>query len=234
MFDFLHHVYFHPGFRRLILKQTLKPISKSRVSQNGFSLIEVLVAVLIIGIVVTAFQQVLSGFLSTHQYTKQASLLLNQGRFAMDRMVAVTRETAVIDHPAQGSSDEEYRVTERLLDMMNNINQKYVAAGDGVPDADNDSDGLTDNDPGANDDVELVTFGLDKSESGNWKLIETFPDYTTPAMDDSLPQRTLCEHVTQFTCTVLAANLVEFELSMADQGKTIYLKTRAVAGRIGS
>ncbi len=152
----------------------------------------------------------------------------------MDRMVAVTRETAVIDYPAQGSSDEEFRVTERLLDMVNNINKLYIAAGDGMPDADNDFDGLTDNDPGANDDVELVTFGLDKSQSDNWKLIETFPDYTTPAMDDSLPQRTLCEHVTQFTCTVLTANLVEFELTIENQGKTIYLKTRAVAGRVES
>ena len=220
MNNFLTHFYFHPGFRR--------------VSQNGFSLIEVLVSVLIIGIVITAFQQVLGGFLASHQYTKQTSLLLNQGRFAMDRMVTVTRETAVIDYPAQGSSDEAFRVTERLLDMVNNTNKQYVAAGDGVPDADNDADGLTDNDPGANDDVELVTFGLDKSQSDNWKLIETFPDYTTPAMDDSLPQRTLCEHVTQFTCTVLSANLVEFELTIENQGKTIYLKTRAVAGRVES
>lgn len=230
MIYFPTQFYFRPGFYRLIPK----PALESGRSQNGFSLIEVLVAVLIIGIVVTALQQVLGGFLASHQYTKQTSLLLNHGRFALDRMVAVTRETAVIDYPAQGSSDEEYRVTERLLDMMNNINQKYIAAGDGIPDADNDADGLTDNDPGANDDSELVTFGLDKSESDNWKLIETFPDYTTPAMDDSLPQRTLCEHVTRFTCTVLAANLVEFELTMETQGKTIYLKTRAVAGRVGS
>jgi len=228
MFNFVPR--FHPGFRRL----APQIISKPGMPQYGFTLIEVLVAVLIIGIVIMAFQQVLSGFLTTHQYTKRTSLLLNQGRFAMDRMVAVTRETAVIDYPAQGSSDEEFRVTERLLDMVNNTNKKYIAAGDGIPDADNDSDGLTDNDPGANDDMELVTFELDKSESDNWKLIETFPDYTTSAMDDSLPKRTLCEHVTQFTCTILTAKLVEFELTMENQGKTIYLKTRAVAGRVGS
>lgn len=201
---------------------------------RGFTLVEVLVAVLIVGLVVASFQGILSSFLQSHEHARNASEILNQGRFAMARMSAMVRETEAISFPELGNADSLLTVSERMLDITDNAALTFAAGGDGLPDADNDADGLTNNDDDGSDDAEPVSFTLDTSDGDNWKLVEVLPDYTTSDMDDAMDPRTLCEHVTGFVCTRLSSALVEIELTLEHQGRALELTTRALAGRVGS
>ena len=190
---------------------------------SGFTLVELLITVAILGIIMVGLHQVLWTAISAYESTKEKQDLLAQARFAMDRMAMFVQETDEINIPFP----DEIKVSERLLDTYDNSDQTYMPGGDGYLDADNDADGLVNE--GAGDSREYIDFKLNKDDPSNWKLVEEMPDYSTGAPDDTTAEQVLCEHVTDFTLTLLASNLVEIQLTLNNGKSEMSLKTRVRA-----
>jgi prepilin-type N-terminal cleavage/methylation domain-containing protein len=191
----------------------------------GFTLLELLISMVILSIIVIGLHQAMATALSTHQQTTNRQELLAQARYAMERMVMFVQETDQIEIPAA----DTLVLNERVLDTYDNETHGYIAEGDGFLDADNDQDGVV-NEGGVNEDpVDPISFSLDKSEPNNWKLQEQMPNYGSPALDDFLATKALCEHVTTFSCGLLAPNLVEIQLTVNNGDNEIHLKTRVNA-----
>ncbi len=189
---------------------------------SGFTLLELLISMVILSIIMIGLHQAMNTALSAHRQTTDRQELLARGRYAMERMVMFAQETDQIEIPAA----DNLVLNERVLDTYDNDTHGYRAEGDGYLDADNDYDGVV-NEGGVNDDpVDPISFSLDKSEPNNWKLQEQMPDYSTSTLDDFLATKVLCEHVTAFSCTLLAPNLVEIQLTANDGENEIHLKTR--------
>ena len=192
---------------------------------SGFTLLELLISIVILSIIMIGLHQAMNTALSAHRQTTDRQELLAQARYAMERMVMFVQETDQLEIPAA----DNLVLNERVLDTYDNDTHGYRAEGDGFLDADNDHDGLV-NEGGVNDDpADPISFSLDKSDPNNWKLQEQMPDYSTSTLDDSLAPRVLCEHVTTFSCTPLAPNLVEIQLTVNDGENEIHLKTRVNA-----
>ncbi len=192
-------------------------------NNSGFTLLELLVSITILGIIMVGLHQVVGTALSAYDDTKNKQDLLAQARFAMERMVMFVQEADDIDIPA----GEQLKVTERVLDTYDNDTYAYVPAGDGYLDADYDSDGIVNE--GAGDLSEFIDFKLNKGDSSNWKLVEEMPDYSTSPQGDIMAPQVICEHVTDFTLTLLAANLVEIQLTLNDGKSGVSLMTRVKA-----
>ena len=192
---------------------------------SGFTLLELLISIVILSIIMIGLHQAMNTALSAHRQTTDRQELLAQARYAMERMVMFVQETDQLNIPAP----DNLVLNERVLDTYDNDTHGYRAEGDGFLDADNDHDGMV-NEGGVNDDpVDPISFSLDKTDPNNWKLQEQMPDYSTSTLDDSLAPRVLCEHVTAFSCTPLAPNLVEIQLTANDGENEIHLKTRVNA-----
>jgi prepilin-type N-terminal cleavage/methylation domain-containing protein len=192
---------------------------------SGFTLLELLISIVILSIIMIGLHQAMATALSAHRQTTDRQELLARARYAMERMVMFVQETDQMEIPAA----DNLVLNERVLDTYDNVTQGYRAQGDGYLDADNDHDGLV-NEGGVNDDpVDPISFSLDKSEPNNWKLQEQMPDYSTSTLDDSLATKVLCEHVTTFSCSLLAPNLVEIQLTVSDGENEMNLKTRVKA-----
>jgi prepilin-type N-terminal cleavage/methylation domain-containing protein len=192
---------------------------------SGFTLLELLISIVILSIIMIGLHQAMNTALSAHRQTTDRQELLAQARYAMERMVMFVQETDQLEIPAT----DNLVVNERVLDTYDNDTHGYKFEGDGFLDADNDHDGMV-NEGGVNDDpVDPISFSLDKTDPNNWKLQEQMPDYSTSTLDDSLAPRVLCEHVTTFSCTLLAPNLVEIQLTVNDGDNEIHLKTRVNA-----
>jgi prepilin-type N-terminal cleavage/methylation domain-containing protein len=202
---------------------------------DGFSLIEMLIVVAILGIIMTGLQQVIATAVTSYNSTKDKQDMENHARFAMERMVRFVQETDLINLPDSATDQEKLEISERLLDTYNNDTQAYALDGDGWLDADNDKDGIINEDTTTPDPQDIITFGLDKTDAGNWKLLEEMPDYsTTPG--GHLATRELCEHVTEFKNNLVRKNdlefhnnLVEIQLTLDDGTNNVSLKTRARA-----
>jgi prepilin-type N-terminal cleavage/methylation domain-containing protein len=185
---------------------------------SGLTLIELLISILILSIVVVGLHQVLDTSLAAYDDTSDKQELLARGRFAMERMVRFVQETDLIQIP----SPDELKVSERLLDTYNNFNHQYMPGGDGYLDADEDQDGLVNED--ATDPITYVTFKLN---GGN--LEEELPNYKTGATGDYLGWKVIGEQVAGFTCSFLSSNVVEIQLTLNDGKNEVNLKTRAKA-----
>jgi prepilin-type N-terminal cleavage/methylation domain-containing protein len=191
----------------------------------GFTLLELLISMAILSIIMIGLHQAMATAFSAYQQTTERQELLAQARYAMERMVMFVQETDQIEIPAA----DTLVLNERVLDTYDNETNGYMAEGDGFLDADNDHDGVV-NEGGVNEDpVDPISFSLDKSEPNNWKLQEQMPNYGSPALDDFLATKALCEHVTTFSCGLLAPNLVEIQLTVNDGQNEIHLKTRVKA-----
>ena len=192
---------------------------------SGFTLLELLISMVILSIIMIGLHQAMDTALSAHRQTTDRQELLARARYTMERMVMFVQETDQMEIPAA----DNLVLNERMLDTYDNDTHGYIAEGDGYLDADNDRDGVV-NEGGVNDDpVDPISFSLDKSEPNNWKLQEQMPDYSTSTLDDSLAAKVLCEHVTTFSCSLLAPNLVEIQLTVSDGENEMNLKTRVNA-----
>ena len=147
----------------------------------------------------------------------------------MERMVMFVQVSDEIVNPAS-SPTQQLTVSERLLDTYDNLSGGYRIDGDGILDADNDADGLVNE--GQADGPEYISFRLDTSMAGNWKLVERRPDYRTTDTADQTQPTVICEHVTDFTCRRLTAGMVEIQLSLQNDRAQVKLKTRATARNI--
>jgi len=197
----------------------------------GFTLFELLISITILGVVMIGFQQALSVTLSAYESSKNSQDLLSRARFSMERMVMFAQEAGDISSPAGGELNKTtLTVSERVLDTYDNASHIYVVDGDGILDANNDSDGFVDEDGASGSDPrEYVEFTL----SGDI-LSTRGPDYSTADTDDKTAYKTLSEHVTVFECDRLANNLVEIRLALNDGKNAVSLKTRVVARNMAS
>ncbi len=189
----------------------------------GFTLIELLISVAVIGLLILGVYRIVGSTLSVYQQTGSRQDLLAQARYAMERMALFVQETDQIAEPASAAGSPVLKVSDRVLDLYDASGQ-YTAAGDGVPDADNDRDGLINK--GSSDDYDYVTFDLDSTDPANIKLRESLPDYPSGQAGATLAPRVLCEHVTAFQCARKPGNLVEISLSLVQGSSTVSLKTR--------
>jgi prepilin-type N-terminal cleavage/methylation domain-containing protein len=214
-------------------------IVRNKAERNlGFTLLELLISIAILAVVMAGFSQSIGTAISSYSDTKNSQDRLAQARFAMERMNLFVQETDYILKP-DDVNQEIVRLSERAMDTYDNASHAYDADGDGITDADNDADGMINEDgldTGVPDPFDYITFDLDKSESGNWKLRETTPDYSTATPGDYKTPRILCEHVTAFRCSRLGVEspLVEIELTLNDGVNTVTLTTRARARLLSS
>jgi prepilin-type N-terminal cleavage/methylation domain-containing protein len=200
-----------------------------RKDEQGLTLLELLISISILGIIVTGLYQALGTSISSYDIASNKQDLLAQARYAMERMIIFVQECDQIAVPDSETAQEVLRVNERLQDTYDNTADVYSADGDGLLDADNDGDGIVNEDDMSPDPVEWISFFLDKSEATNWRLMEIAPEYGTATLDDYRAQETLCENVKAFHCKLLASNLVEIGLSLNNGGSEVSLKTRTKA-----
>ena len=195
---------------------------------KGFTLFELLISIILLGIIMIGLQQVLGTALSAYDTTKKKQDLLVTARYAIERMVMFVGESDLIENPVSETGEEIIKVSERLLDTYDNAAYTYDIDGDGIPDADNDLNDLI-NDDEINDPPDFITFYLNKTDSGNWKLMEMMPDYSTGDLGDYTAPKVICEHVTVFQCKLLGQNLVEILLTVNNDKTEVTLKTRIKA-----
>jgi prepilin-type N-terminal cleavage/methylation domain-containing protein len=193
----------------------------------GFTLIELLIAIALMAIIVGALDQVAARVLATYTAVESSQDVVPQARYALERMVTFVQESDLIQTPPTADPTEVLAVSERLSDQFNNTSRAYTASGDGIPDADTDTNGLVSESGG--DPAEFITFDLDKTDAANWKLMEQMPDYSTVSTSDFKAKTVLCDHVTSFACKRLSAGIVEISLSLQKGTKTVTLRTAAKA-----
>ena len=201
--------------------------------ETGFSLVELLISVAILGIVMTGLHQTLGGALGSFSAGKDKLELVARARATLDRIAPFVQETDTIFKP-DDVDQTEIQVADRLLDSYDNASHAYLPDGDGIPDADNDSDGRINedgDDTAQPDPREYVSFALDTSESGNGKIMMTLPDYGTGGVDDYLAEKVLCEQVTEFRVNrlTLGGPVVEIALTLDNGKDEVSLMTRVRA-----
>jgi prepilin-type N-terminal cleavage/methylation domain-containing protein len=212
----------------------------------GFTLVELLIGIVLIGMILGGLSQVLGSILSTYNVAQTSQESVPQARYALGRMVMFVQESDQITTPATITPVEQLTVSERVSDQYINAippaSSVYDARGDGLPDADKNKDGLI-NDNGTGDGAdEFITFYLDKANGDNWKLREKMPDYSTANTGDFKKDANgeypvICEHVKPdplnnplgFSCRRLSAGIVEILLTVPKGSTTVTLKTTARA-----
>ena len=203
----------------------LEFLRKRLFDQQGLSLAEVLIVLLVISIIVVGVDRLFNTALSSYARTTDKQDLFAQARHAVSRIVRYVEDTDMVVVPT-GAGEETIEVSERVTDVYDNITNNYVADGDGFLDADNDADGRVNEDVTSPDPAETITFYVDKSDAGNWKLLERRPDYSTATLHDELPAKVICEHVTEFTSTLMAADLIEIRLTLQSGDSQARIATR--------
>ncbi len=195
---------------------------KSVNNPAGFTLIELVISVAILGIIMVGMYQTLGTVLGSHEETTEKQALLDMARFTMDRMVRFAQETDEIG--PDGILNDQLQVSERVLDTYDNATHGYLVDGDGILDADNDANGFV-NDSGS-DPKEYITFRVDKTDASNWKIEEQRPDYSTTSTLDTTAWEEICEHVAYFNVQRLADDLVQIQLTVAQGENEVSLRTR--------
>jgi len=208
-------------------------------NKKGFTLFELIVAVSILGLIMTSFQQVLGQTLSTHKDTQEKLEQVSHARFAMDRIALLIKETGFIETPVQGTSADRLVIEERIMDAYNNLDPDDGSGPDGVLDADKDWNMVVnaEDEEDPVDPVDWITIKLDKDEANNWKLVEVMPDYIKGGPLDFMPERILCENVELFQVTrgsdaAKQQNLVKIQLDLGIGINKLSFTTRAIAGKL--
>ncbi len=206
---------------------TLFPVQNGKA---GFTLIELLVGIAIVGMIMGTLYQVADRIILAYRVTAEKQEILPQARHALERMVMFVQESDEITRPETGIDGEVLTVSERLVDQYSNASQTYTAAGDGLPDGDNDANGLiNDQILHPEDPPDYITFDLDKTDPANWRLMEQMPDYGTSQAGDHRGKKLLCEHVRSFSCRRLSSGVVEISLTLKQGNGEVSLRTAAKA-----
>jgi len=199
--------------------------------KEGFTLVELLIGIAVMGVIVGALYQVIGVALSSYHAADDRQVLVPQARYALERMVMFVQESDQILTPPATDSTEVLAVTERISNQYDNSTHQYNAAGDAFLDADNDSNGLI-NDKSQNP-SNYITFTIDPANS---RLMEQIPDYSKSLTSDSMPKtRIICENVQSFSCRRLltpsgaVSGRVEITLKLKQGNATVTLQTTAKA-----
>jgi len=199
-------------------------------NNRGFTLFEILLAIVMIGIIMIGLDHTVGTALSSYSDVQNRMEQLTRTRYAVERMGMFVRKTDYIFFP-DASDQEIIQVSERLLDTYDNATRAYLIDGDSYLDADFDADGLV-NEGGAASAESKIIFSLDKTDSNNWKLQEVMPDYSTADPLDTLAPRVICENVSAFKSSRISAKVVEIRLTLNDGKNEVDLATRARAGHL--
>ncbi len=191
---------------------------RRRIARSGLGLIELVLAIAIMGIVMVGLFQALSHASSSYRERADGQDMLSQGQYALMRMTLFIRETADFSLP----SEKKIKVVERVLDRFDNVTHHALPDGDGILDADSDANGLVDDSD--SDPTEDVIFQL---ESG--QILETLPNYGTAIPGDTLPPDPICDHVSELKIKKLSDDLLSIWLVLDDGRSRIELFTRVKA-----
>lgn len=186
------------------------------------TLVEVMIAVIVLGILMTGLTQIVATLVQSMGVADDHSQTSGTADFAMARMVRFVGDTDEIVLPTE--EGDQLKVAERTLDLV--ANDTRAPGGDSFVDTDTDADGLVNE--GDGDVKEYVSFALDTTDSDNWKLVETVPNYLTADTSDTQSQ-VVCEHVTGFVTDLLAEGVVRIRLTTGKKGTAVVLETRARA-----
>ncbi len=129
---------------------------------GGFTLLELLIAVTLAALLLTAIAGLIKNALGTEDIVAERNRLASETRFALERMVSAARQTPCLVLPTPDRSDTDWRenVREQTVPPSppegSSTNATAVLAvclsrsidldADGFPDADNDRDGRVDED----------------------------------------------------------------------------------------
>ncbi len=193
-------------------------------ARAGFTLLELLVASVVLALLAVALRQVIGASVSSFGAAAAREELLANGRFAMERMAFFARET---DRLTVSASNDLWMV-ERALDVYHNDRHTYEAGGDGRPDADNDANGRI-NDNVSLDRREWVNFRHDAARN---VLLESLPDYGTGYLDDRTDETVIGEHVRDVVFSLPASNLLQIDMTLQDGETELVLRTRVRARAI--
>lgn len=201
---------------------------RHRRSRAGLTLVELILGIAILGMVMVSLQQAIT--ITTKSASVQGSRqnLTMQGRVAMERMVRFVEATDEIVVPASTSGVSRLQVRECWLDTYVNTTRVYSAMGDGVPDADDDANGLI-NDGTMLDAVDLVSYVLAEEATGRASLLEILPRYGTASFEDLETNKVIEGYVSGFVCRQERPGLVTISLVLDDGQHRVPLQTRALA-----
>ncbi|NNF67711.1 MAG: prepilin-type N-terminal cleavage/methylation domain-containing protein [Gammaproteobacteria bacterium] len=149
--------------------------------QRGFTLVEVTLTLLVLGLMLASFGVATSTVFEAREAAFNKEMLTRDAALAMDRMVTAAKETPwlllpLADDPATpqieslreqsvpAKTGQEKMTAVLALRLARHIDRD----SNGIPDADNDFDGLIDEDPGedsGNDDASGI-FGIDDDHDG--------------------------------------------------------------------
>lgn len=135
---------------------------RSRPKQRGFTLAELLIALVLAAVLLAGVSGLLKHATSTDAHVIERNQLLRDGRFAMDRMASAVHETRYLYLPLPDKPDTDWRenVREETIPASppEGSSSKATAVlavslsadvdldANGFPDADNDNDGRIDED----------------------------------------------------------------------------------------
>jgi heat shock protein beta len=132
-------------------------------AQTGLTLVELLVAMMITGLMIAALNGIIGEVEGIQSFTRERSTLTEDAHFAMERMVRAVQHTRLLMLPFPDNPNTNWRehVREQTIPpsapegdstfatavLAVTQDQTVDLDGDGVADADNDDDGLFDEDP---------------------------------------------------------------------------------------
>jgi len=205
-----------------------------RKNNQGFTLFEIIVVLALLGGILTSLQLVLGQSLASHRQTQEKLETVSRARFVMDRLVMLITETSYIDTITGDWPSDSLVIEERLMDTHKNSDHSDAPNGDGIWDADNDSNGVV-NDNDDDDPIDNITISLDKTDPMNKKLVEKLPDYGTDDPEDTMDKRILCENVSSFVVnrgSLDKKKLITIILELGKDTHVVTLKTRATAEKM--
>ena len=112
---------------------------------SGFTLVELLITLAIVAVVLTALSGVTNNVMTLWDSNRARTELLYQANLAMDRMVTAVSHANRLLIPLAENPDTPYNESQRKI-LAVTLDPLQDSDGDGFADADNDHDGLVDED----------------------------------------------------------------------------------------
>jgi len=177
----------------------------SVIRQTGFTILELLISLAIAALLLSAMTRLVDTALETRNDTGGRIDVLQDARFAMQRMVSATRATErlllpLADNPATNwrenlreqtvpASAPEGDSTLATAVLAVTLDPNLDIDGDGFAEGDNDKDGRVDEDPSddASNDLAAGIVGIDDDGDGAVDEGSIIPDDDEDAVDDEDP-----------------------------------------------
>ena len=170
--------------------------------QLGYTLVETLVTLVIAAIVTAGLAGVMGQAMNTYDQVSQSNDLTSQGRFALQRMLWAARSSQALYLPLQDDPASNWPENLRQQSVPPSVptgDSTLASAvlavalprqidldGDGFADADDDEDGLIDEDPPADlhNDAAAGIFGVDDDGAGDIDEGDADSDDESDTVDD--------------------------------------------------